>query len=110
MAHIIRADLLPKIFESALTGKGTRGLSSNTVEALFDYAADKPYRLQITEAHMIEPQADRPMFEYSISGPLPRTGKGLEADKAEVIALFRKLDGQAQQERYAIRYQVWFSG
>lgn len=102
--------MLEKLFEASLTGKGARQLTSGTVEQLFAYAADKPFRLQVTEAHMIEPQADRAMFGYSISGPLPRTGRGLEADKQEAIDLFRKLDKQAQgQERYAMRYDVWFS-
>ena len=106
----IRPELLKKIFDNSLTGAGAKGLSSDNVEALFEYATDKPYRLQITEAHMIEPQLDRPMFEYSISGPLPRTGRGLEADKQEAIALFRELNEQAQsKEKYAIRYDVWFS-
>lgn len=57
---------------------------------------------------MIEPQYDVTMLEYSISGPLPLTGDGAEADKTEVIALFRELNEKAQKEDYAIRYTVWF--
>lgn len=103
-----RPELTKKTFESSLTGKGARGLTSDGVEQLFDYAKDKPYRLQITEAHMIEPQYDVPMFEYSLSGPLPHTGKGIEADKAEAITFFRDLNEKVQKEKYAIRYNVWF--
>lgn len=104
----IRPELIKKIFEESLVGKGARDLSSNTIEQLFNYAKDKPYRLQITEALMIEPQYDVPMFEYSISGPLPLTGEGAEADKAFAVNLFRELNQKAQKEEYAIRYTVWF--
>ena len=104
-----RPELTKKAFELSLTGRGARGLTSDGVEKLFKYAKDKPYRLQITEAHMIEPQYDVPMFEYTLSGPLPDTGKGAEADKAAAIALFRELNEKAQTEKYAIRYDVWFS-
>ena len=105
----IRPELTKKAFESSLTGKGARQLTSDGVERLFDYVKDKPYRLQITEAHMIEPQYDVPMFEYSISGPLPLTGEGAESDKTKAIALFRELNKKAQKEDYAMRYIVWFT-
>ncbi|MEP3890489.1 MAG: hypothetical protein ABJN69_08465 [Hellea sp.] len=103
-------ELLKKIFESSLTGRGARDLTSDGVEQLFKYTHDLPFRLQITEAHMIKPQSDQPMFEYSLSGPLPKTGKGLEADKLHAIEFFRKLNAKAQTEPYAMRYHVWFSG
>lgn len=98
-----------KIFENSLTGKGARDLTSEIVEQLFLYTESLPYRLQITEAHMIEPQCDKPMFEYSLSGPLPKTGEGLEADKLQAIKMFRQLNKQAQTEPYAMRYHVWFT-
>ena len=58
---------------------------------------------------MITPQADQPMVEYSLSGPLPKTGKGMEADKLHAIEFFRELNKKAQAEPYAIRYDVWFT-
>ncbi len=105
----MRPELLKELFEDSLTGKGARSLSSECVEELFRYAERKPFRLQITEAFMVEPQYDTPLLEYSIMGPLPRKGEGLEEDKAEAIRLFRSLNEKAQKERYAIRYNVWFS-
>jgi hypothetical protein len=109
MKQFARLDLVERIFAQSLTGKGARCLSADGVEALFEFAIDKPYRLQIVEAHMIEPQVNRPMFQYSISGPIPLSGNGAEADKAEPISLFRELNAQAQKEKYPIRYDVWFS-
>jgi len=105
----IRPELLKKILESSLTGKGARGLTSNNVEQLFTYTQNLPYRLQMTEAHMIKPQSDQPIFEYSLSGQLPKTGKGFEADKLYAIEIFRELNEKAQNESYAILYDVWFT-
>lgn len=58
---------------------------------------------------MITPEHDVPMFEYSISGPLPRTGEGVKADQKVAADMFIELNEKAQREKYAIRYIVWFA-
>jgi hypothetical protein len=110
VVRVIRTDLLKKIFTESLSGKGARTLASEDVEALFEYAKDTAYRLQHVEAFLIEPQYDRPLMEYTISGPLRETGLGRKADQEEVIQLFRKLNSKAQRnEKFAMRYNVWFT-
>lgn len=98
-----------KLLEQSLSGHGAKGLTSESVEELFKVSEGTPYILQCTEAFLIEPQADRPMFGYSISGPLDRTGVSLKEARKAMIALFRELDKSAQSEQYAVRYTVWFS-
>lgn len=102
--------IIQKRFEGSLTSKGARGLSSENVESLIEYASDKPYILGRVEAKRIEQQFDRDMPNYSIYGCLPSSGDGFDADKNQMILLFRKLNKMAQEEEsYAIRYDVWFS-
>ena len=102
--------VIEKRFKDSISIKGARGLSSENVEALIEYAADKPYILGRVEAKRIEQQFDRDMPNYSIYGCLPSSGDGLESDKNQMILLFRKLNKMAQEEEsYAIRYDVWFS-
>ena len=92
----------------ALSGRGARGLSSNSVEFLIEYVSEKPYMLARVEAKRIEPQYDRDMPNYSIYGTLPSSGDGFETDRSEMIALFRELNEQAQsKENFAMRYDIW---
>ena len=109
MKRQIKPELLQKLLEQSFTGRGCRSLSGPSVEALLDYTKGTNHVLQITEATMITPDWDIPMFEYCISGPLPRTGRGIDADHEAASALFREYDAEARRkERYAIRYDVWF--
>ena len=106
----IKPDLLKTIFETSLTGRGARLLTSRSVESLINYTSDKPYILARVEAKRIEPQWDRDMAEYSIYGMLPSSGKGSATDKENMISLFRELDEEAQaKETFAMRYDVWFA-
>ena len=100
--------LWKKIVSEALSGSGTRNLSSEGVEFLISYITEKPYMLGRVEAKRIEPQFDRDMPNYSIYGHLPPSGEGFETDRLEMIKLFRKLNVEAQNtETYAMRYDVW---
>ena len=99
---------LSQLLEDALTGHGARRLTAEQVEALNSFAAHTPYRLQITEAFMIEPDGERPMFEYSLSGPLPASGEGIAQDKLEAMETFRAMGFQAGKEPFPVIYNVWF--
>ena len=92
----------------ALTGRGARGLSGDNVDFLIEYVSEKPYKLARVEAKRIEPQYDRDMPDYSIYGALQSSGNGFETDRSEMIALFRKLNAEAQtKEKFAVRYDIW---
>ena len=101
-------EILKQLLDQSLTGKGARGLSSDNVEEMMSYTDKLNYILQTVEANMIEKQADRPMAKYSIFGPLPKTGKGIAADKEVVRKIFLKIKNDAELEPYPIRYDVWF--
>ena len=99
---------LSQLLEDALTGHGARRLTAEQVEALNSFAAHTPYRLQITEAFMIEPDGERPMFEYSLSGPLPASGEGVARDRGLAIEAFRDIVKRAAKETHPVMYHVWF--
>jgi len=79
-------EMLEKLFDASLTGKGARQLTSGVVEQIFAYAADKPFRLQITEAHMIESQADRAILATAFLAHSPgQTGALKPTNKRQSI-------------------------